>query len=119
MYNAINFIARSTCCFDDSHVCSNELFASFLPVGTSPATVFNQRVGIARQGQRGHIGVQDANDGSCLLARVAMRLLETHFFESSNFLGSNLAKNKGLNFGNKILKFKGIKSKNEFLLTIN
>ena len=49
---------------------------ALLPVFRNPATVGVQRIGVARQGQGGHIGFQPVDDGACLLARAAVALLD-------------------------------------------
>ncbi len=48
-----------------------------MPVGLDIA-VLDQGVDIAGQCQRGHIGLDTVDDGACLLARAAMRLLDSH-----------------------------------------
>ncbi|MNS84121.1 hypothetical protein D3C72_1179340 [compost metagenome] len=51
---------------------------ALLPVFGDPAAVGVQRVGVAGQGQGGHVGVQPVDDGARLLARTAVRLLDAH-----------------------------------------
>ena len=51
---------------------------ALLPVFGNPATVGVQGIGVARQGQRGHIGFQPVDDGAGLLARSAVALLDGH-----------------------------------------
>ena len=51
-----------------------------------------QRVGVTGQSQRGYIGVQAVDDGAGLLARAAVRLLDTHVLPGFAFpvLGKGL-----------------------------
>ena len=51
---------------------------ALLPILGDPATVGVQRIGVARQRQRGYVGVQPVDDGAGLLARAAVALLDGH-----------------------------------------
>ncbi|MPM54087.1 hypothetical protein SDC9_100860 [bioreactor metagenome] len=62
---------------DGRAVGSRVVRQALLPIGLDE-TVLDQRVDVAAQRQRGHVGINTVDDGARLLARAAMRLLELH-----------------------------------------